>query len=241
MHSKGSFHHADGDNERWRRMMTLAVTSEMCLNPPDNSCNVCGLIFYNLWTLFFPGNFWTADCSYINKLVRPDVFEEQMTDITERALLNRLQRKFATNLFTDRSDHFGIERYSMEHWVGSHPHIKPCDVSDKSLDLAAWTQGERTAEDFTWGMAPRRKTAPIDNNPKAQTIVYGRRANRMREYSLLPGNIFKWFALYNETPPHDSWIWSWFPDGEEWRLGSAMYGQNVTDVLTRDMAAKALY
>jgi hypothetical protein len=241
MHSKGSFHHADGDNDRWRRMMTLAVTSEMCLNPPDNSCNVCGLIFYNLWTMFLPGNFWTADCSYIKKLVRPETFEEQMTDITEKALLNRLQKKFATNLFTDRSDHFGIERYSMEHWVGSHPHIKPCDVSDKSLDLADWTQGERSAEEFKWGMAPRRKTAPIDNNPNAQTIVYGRRANRMREYYLLPGNIFKWFALYNETPPHDSWIWSWFPDGEEWRLGSTMYGQNVTDVLTQHMAAKALY
>jgi hypothetical protein len=175
------------------------------------------------------------------KLIRPETFEEQMTDITRRALLNRLQQKFTTNLFTDRPDQFGIERYAMEHWVGSHPHIKPCDVSDKSVGLAHWRRrGERSAAEFKWGMAPRRKNAPLHNDHKAQTTVYGTRAKRMREYFLLPGNIFKWFALYNETPPHDSWIWSWFPDGEEWRLGSAMYGQNVTDVLTQDIAAKAL-
>jgi hypothetical protein len=241
MHSKGSFHHTDGDNDRWRRMMTLAVTSEMCLNPPDDTCNVCGLIFYNLWTMFFPGNFWTADCSYIKKLVRPDTFEQKMTDITQRVLLNRLRRKFTTNLFTDRPDHFGIERYSMEHWVGSHPRITPCDVSIKSLDLADWSQADRSDVDFEWAMAPRRRTAPIDNNPRAQTTVYRKRANRMREYYLLPGNVFKWFSLYNETPPHDSWIWSWFPDGDEWRVGSVMYGQNVTDVLTQDIAEKSLY
>jgi hypothetical protein len=33
----------------------MAVTSELCLKPPDDSCNVCGLKFYDVWALIFPG------------------------------------------------------------------------------------------------------------------------------------------------------------------------------------------
>jgi hypothetical protein len=90
-------------------------------------------------------------------------------------------------------------------------------------------------------MAPRRKVAPIDNKPEAQERVYNKRDNRMREYFLLPGNIFKWWNLYDIVPADDSWVWKWYPDGDEWRNGSTLYGRNVTDVLTKDIAEKVLY
>jgi hypothetical protein len=55
MHNKGSFHSREGQNRRWRNHMMMAVTSELCLKPPDDSCNVCGLMFYDVWALMFPG------------------------------------------------------------------------------------------------------------------------------------------------------------------------------------------
>jgi hypothetical protein len=55
MHNKGSFHSREGQNRRWRSHMMMAVTSELCLKPPDDSCNVCGLMFYDVWALIFPG------------------------------------------------------------------------------------------------------------------------------------------------------------------------------------------
>ncbi|KAL7566070.1 hypothetical protein ACA910_009856 [Epithemia clementina (nom. ined.)] len=36
------------------------------------TCNVCGLSFEPAWTQFFPGNMWTADCDYVEKLVSPN-------------------------------------------------------------------------------------------------------------------------------------------------------------------------
>jgi hypothetical protein len=79
MHNKGSFHSREGQNRRWRSHMMMAVTSELCLKPSDDSCNVCGLMFYDVWALIFPGNFWTAKCSYIQELIPPNRFNESMT------------------------------------------------------------------------------------------------------------------------------------------------------------------
>jgi hypothetical protein len=58
MHNKGSFHSREGQNRRWRSHMMMAVTSELCLKPPDDSCNVCGLMFYDVWALIFPGTYF---------------------------------------------------------------------------------------------------------------------------------------------------------------------------------------
>jgi hypothetical protein len=54
MHNKGSFH-PGGENHWWRRHMTLAVTDEKCLNPANNTCNTCGLVFFGVWAMMYPG------------------------------------------------------------------------------------------------------------------------------------------------------------------------------------------
>jgi hypothetical protein len=54
MHNKGSLH-PGGENHWWRRHMTLAVTDEKCLNPANNTCNTCGLVFFGVWAMMYPG------------------------------------------------------------------------------------------------------------------------------------------------------------------------------------------
>jgi len=82
-HSKGSYHD-NPTNKHWRKHLLNATTiSELCLDRPrHDNCNVCGLQFYPLWTQLFPGNFFTAKCSYIRQLVPPLELEQRLDRVS---------------------------------------------------------------------------------------------------------------------------------------------------------------
>ena len=69
--NKVGTYHNTSHNEVWRKPLFEAAIHKDCIDPPDKSCNVCGLQFFPTWAHFMPGNFWTAQCSYINKLLPP--------------------------------------------------------------------------------------------------------------------------------------------------------------------------
>lgn len=132
---------------------------------------------------------------------------------------------------------FGIDRFALEHWVGSHPDLQPCDVSGGYAgDLTAWTQPGRSESDFIWSMAPHH---PLRPGPaywwalRESRIHYilRDRDRRMREYFLLPGRLHKWIHLYNATPPASSWVWSWYPDRRAWQKRVDKFGTDVIDAL----------
>jgi hypothetical protein len=127
MHSKGSYHSFGGRNEGWRRHMTMAVTDEHCLNPPNNTCNVCGLMLFVMPSFMFRGNFWAADCSYVNQLVPALDFEDRLRRVQETARQLQNQSQLLVKLQEDIDDNFGRGRYASEHWIGSHPSFRPCD------------------------------------------------------------------------------------------------------------------
>ena len=70
IHSKGSYH-SSAKNDNWRRELTRSLLHPDCLQPPDSQCDVCGVQFYTHFAFIFPGNMWTAKCSYIWKLLPP--------------------------------------------------------------------------------------------------------------------------------------------------------------------------
>ena len=129
LHSKGTFHSQNGENDRWRRHMTRAVLSETCLHPPPPppppssplstddaaaaTCNVCGLVFYPLWTMFFPGNFWTADCAYVRQLVSPLHFRQQLAHAIE-TMQSDYYSRWQTNLYETGPGYLGLYRYVLQ-------------------------------------------------------------------------------------------------------------------------------
>jgi hypothetical protein len=230
IHSKGSFTR-NRPNEGWRKHMTKAVTDERCLNPPNASCNACGLIFFIMPAFMFRGNMWTAKCDYIKQLHTPGaVWEERLEKVFNVAheLHNASRLNFKIQVDIVRRASFGLDRYANEHWVGAHPSVIPCDLSGGKLDMSrVWLRWKGTnGSEFKFNMAPSQ---PILSNWMWQDRRELRVAIRepkvgWRAFFLLPGRIIQWVEFYNQTPSSDSWVWTWFPHGTMWKEAVDKYG-----------------
>ena len=108
--------------------ITTAVMSKMC-RPSEESCNVCGTEFYPLPFFQFTGNMFSASCRYVNNLLPPPTFEKSMNEIAGHALLARVQEIYTTKQLPFTARILGSYQHSVEHWIGGHPHLKPCDVA----------------------------------------------------------------------------------------------------------------
>ena len=223
------------------RAYTTAVTSKMCLKSRD-TCNVCGMEFYALPYFHFNGNSFTADCEYVNKLMPPEQFEKSMNNVAEDALVANLEKSFTSKLFQFTPQNLGFDHYSVEHWIGSHPDIKPCDVAPVKKSWLPWFRGNTYIAndysssriyDFLWGVAPRRSHAPVGAlAASTEKAVREKDTTLFRDYFYLAGNMYKWNKLYGEGPPEDSWVWNWFPGGDVWRERYAASGSAVVDEFT---------
>ena len=227
------------------RAFTTAVTSNMCLKSRD-TCNVCGMEFYPLPYNHFSGNMFTASCKYVKDLLPPEQFETKMNGIASDALVSHLGNIFSTELTPFTPQTLGMDQYSVEHWIGSHPDFQPCDVAPVSR---SWfplkcggsyydvDYGRSNVYDFQWSLGPRRNSAPNGLiNCMTEQRIATKDENLFREYSYLAGNLFRWYTLYNKAPPADSWIWQWFPKGDLWFHGLENHGSNVVQELTKPYA-----
>lgn len=232
IHNKGSFH-PSLTNMRWRRAMLDAVTDRSCVSA-DNACNVCGLQFAappRMFSLLFPGNFFVASCSYVNQLYHPKPFYDEMVKLHERMRLWIRQGRLNCYLKARKPWNIGSGRYTPEHWIASHPNVSPCDLSTH-VDYWYWRKHNHSRDEFQWSMFPRpglNNTLEFDGQG---VLMQNNPDLRLREYFLLPGLFFRWLHLYNATPPDDSWIWKWFPDGAFWKAAFQQYGYDALNIVT---------
>lgn len=216
LHTKGSFHKHKVNN-RWRLHLTNAAVHPDCYtNVKNNECNLCGFQFFTLWANFVPGNMWTARCGYIKELLSPGDFPEQQEQTIAQLLWLRHRGALASRYFEDRLDRFGLDRYGMEHWIGSHPHIKPCDMAPSNL--LDFLRGKANESAYAWGMGPRQEYPPCDTPPDSVlTLLQSSPSASRSELFYLPGRLRMWYSLYQTLPAPDSWVWFGFPDGSYWR------------------------
>ena len=236
IHTKGSYHeYEDRRNEYWRHHGTLAAVDEQCVDPPEKSCNVCGLQFWTQWVPFMPGNFFTASCSYVKELVPPVEFRARMEEIKKEVLLMTSQGIFQHHLFTDRNDHLGVGRFAAEHWIGSHPRLNPCDLSTHG-NFRYWIRGDHGSKEFSFAMAPRHEGSifPTAHYRSALQRLKMNRTLRVEEFFFLAGRLFKYFKLYGEYPPDESWVLSFLPDGEDWKSAVRRQGQRAVEIVIRE-------
>lgn len=216
LHNKGSLHHSHSQ-DLWRQALTASATSIDCLQRSLRApfgCNVCGLLFQPLPASHFPGNMWSATCQYVKQLLPPKEYHTQRPAIDEW-----IKRERNAFLFRPESHFVGKKRYEAEHWIGSHPSLRPCDVSI-SPNLEVWTKQASAEPALKLQRAPRSTLA----DPRWIFFQYMYRNEtlqnptlRLRDYFLLRGIIYRWMVFYNDVANQESWVWKWYPDGFQWQ------------------------
>ena len=238
VHNKGSFHQ-DGEilsgaifsgQDNWRRAMTDAVTSKQCeqglycKEKEDNcdtsqeatQCNVCGLLFQPLPHHHFPGNMFATTCDYVLKGYSYHDTEQRLRNMLNQMLL---EGQYSTSLFGLAENIIGSGRFMAEYWIGNTPFLRPCDVAHQHNSLDYWrsTHPVNAVNSFRLSNAPTvamaDRTWDYHKYTLDRPIVKRDQSLRLRNFFLLPGNLFKWKIMYNQAPPRDSWVWSWYPDG----------------------------
>lgn len=111
LHSKGSYH-PTAANTRLRDFVTRAALSPACAALPD-ACDVCSARMSPLPHPHSSGNMWLARCDYVARLFDP------------AAALGGAGLPAAA---LEDGPCEGRGRYLGEHWVHSHPSVRPCDV-----------------------------------------------------------------------------------------------------------------
>jgi hypothetical protein len=230
MHNKGSFNSRNERNHWWRRHMTMAVTDQRCIEPPDEICDLCGLNWYVLPWTHFSGNFFTGRCTYINKLLPIEEYRVKMSNLAKEITEYEHQGRFLFHTFRNQDTYMGLDRYASEAWPGSHPSVVACDLSmERNVDF--WKRHQPAALEF-WNFSLAPRSSDISGKfLHIRRTLRNKATYRMREYWLLAGNLFKWIRLYNQIPPKSSWVWGFFPDGEEWWNGYQVFGNTVVESL----------
>lgn len=197
IHSKGTFHRSD-TNDKLRRFLTRGALSKNCENLPD-TCNVCSSHISALPHLHTPGNMWLARCSYVKKLLPPLKFQQKMTD---------LRIKYHIGINRPR---LGAGRWAFEHWILSHPDVRPCDVFAATAPL----QGYNNMDDIEDNWVVDATMAAPRNNLEFYFVPEKR--NLSSSHRLVVGwggdlnaHVAEWLHLYDKIPGNDSWVWEYY-------------------------------
>jgi len=201
IHTKGSFHDSP-ENRVLRHLSTNAVFSDTCLTIGQNKdeCDVCSARFSPLPHWHTSGNMFVAQCSHVGKLIAPKNFQEVMDQVTGEAEKVYPQWKSSADWFV------GSKRYANEHWVHTHPELKPCDVytGDWTWDYTVDLKIDGPFERASAPRFPREKYQLMEHPGHWMNIGY-----RLLEMQI----------LYKEIPPPHSWVWDFYLKGGKIRRG----------------------
>ncbi|CAJ1959261.1 unnamed protein product [Cylindrotheca closterium] len=129
---------------------------------------------------------WVARCSYIKKLLGLDPFLQKMG--------------------TRDSAYYGSGRFAAEHWILSHPSVRPCDLYANSSYLYGYKRipsMEELTTNLKLAMTPRFSLYPTLKDFEGRRILksYPSFAERLDEYKMLYGS---------EKPDPEWWGWQFF-------------------------------
>ena len=203
LHDKGSFRNVfnrsvRGRQKRLRQALLRGLGSVGCLAAitKGDACDVCSTHFTALPHQHTKGNMWLASCRYIAKLLAPPAFQKGMDAYWGRLGFDKGGTLMGTPWV-------GTGRYAMEHWVHSHPSVRPCDVSEKPLETledmiqlasGGWDSSVATA-------APRIVAANPGAGEALGERIRGLIPKNKRNYTTIVG---EWQALYGAVPPESS-------------------------------------
>ena len=255
IHSKGTLSQ-NFKNNRLRDILMKAVTSKECLDlPKDGSCDTCSTQFTYFPVPSYAGNMFTARCSYVNKLIHPQKFIQEKERVinqmkSEITKVDDSQLWLKTKLYNDTEYSFRIElmkrlnpetssvswlglgRYAAEHWLASHPHVKPCHV----FSLQEGNPEIIYQHTFKLGLFKDAKLTKIsDEMSKEYSERYWKWKARFvtHPWYSRDGKLYEYKKLYEAIPKADSWFftfWSGFKINDpDWDFSSVNVENKLKD------------
>lgn len=200
LHNKGSFND-NPTNHRMRRHLTKAVFSPECLLLDPQAFDICAAQFTGYPFAHSYGNIFTAQCSYVRKLIPPLNFERVQSEIFKEMLQNmslpwNQERTFGDFLVMERPSWVGLGRFALEHWIGSHPMLRPASVYPNKFGT------------FNYGEVPLNYNwTPVLRKEVRKSLVQQRKAPK---YFQRDGRLYLYKKWYGEAPPEDSWVWRFY-------------------------------
>jgi hypothetical protein len=88
----------------------------------------------------------------------------------------------------------------MEHWLGSHPGFKPCDVfspSDPGTPMIRYT----AARINLTALVPRLRVSMQDRHSTGEFLI---------PWFMSEGKLYEYKALYSKVPDNSSWFYRYF-------------------------------
>ena len=93
----------------------------------------------------------------------------------------------------------GVGRFAYEHWVHSHPAVRPCDVLDHQFHYG---YDNLPPEDYRIRLAPAPRYRP--GHPYYKYSSMGGSSCGIKERSELDAVLSEWSDIYGASPPADS-------------------------------------
>ena len=228
LHSKGSYKD-NPSNSRLRRFVTYGALSKECatgtpgagtvatdtsVTAPTSHCNVCSSRFSPVPHPHTSGNMWLAECSYVQHLIDPAIFQSRMESLfeTKRQTSSSSDDDDDDNVDDNDNNNDGIVlgeqscdgrgRYAAEHWIHSHPSVVPCDLY--------------TDRKFTWGYhnVPFSKTfrKKLMLAPRFDLRTYIRWPECAGRGTSLDQRLTEYAGLYDGERPGPNWFgWTYYP------------------------------
>jgi hypothetical protein len=236
MHSKGTFT-VNPHNDQLRTILMKAIMSKECIDLPTeegdgSSCNTCSTRFQFFPFYHYSGNMWVADCNYISKLIPPKDFEPSKRRVIatmknhtrqvndnwyETRLDNRTSYKFKKGSLSwiERRSWMGTDRYASEHWLGSHPDLKPCEVFGSQNGNPPITYGRDIDIPAFKPPTLLKIQDTMTTNRSAEVWVVGKTKDAVyHPWYTKYGRIYEYQHLYSKIPQNDSWfhtLWTQYP------------------------------
>lgn len=209
IHNKGSFHPSSA-NDRFRSFLNQGVFSDECQSisdSSDNTCNVCASRFASFPHFHMPGNIWTAQCSYVRQLIAPATkFRDKMEDLFEWVLFGNTNSTSSVDIPRPTFKQYTLEhpvgrqRFAYEHWVGSHPYLKPCDVYSRR-----YTHGYRDLPSALYVWPPHLAQAPRFNMSSFLKVSMTR-----GEWYCGQARLLEYEYLYGLQPKPNHFLWKYY-------------------------------
>lgn len=209
LHDKGSLHPTP-KNRHFRTLLTKGAFSDSCqmigtknIDGDENSCNVCGARFSPFPHMHMAGNMWTSTCSYIQKLIPPNQFGDKMENLMTAVMQQAKDPSIPKPTFQQYEDEYfvGRNRFAMEHWLGSHPSVKPCDVYPGEY-LCGYIDLPKSTD--TWIPA-------LEKAPRFPVSIFEKRSAK-GSWFCGQARLLEFQHLYGERPPADSFVWTFYSE-----------------------------